>query len=103
MAVLTLGYYFRYFSPYTNLLIPFGLSPRDYYSADYYPLIPWFGYYLIGYGAAFWLKKRGYFDEIFSGSFIGGTILAFVGRRALFLYVIHVPIIYVLLVFFFNR
>lgn len=37
---------------YSNsiLLIPFGIPPRDYFSADYYPLFPWFGYYLIGQG-----------------------------------------------------
>lgn len=32
------------------LLIPLGYPPPDYYSADYYPLIPWIGYYLIGQG-----------------------------------------------------
>ena len=101
MVMLVVWYYFRYFSPDTYLFIPLGLYPRGYYSADYYPLIPWFGYYIIGYGTAYWLKKRGFFDDIFSGSFIGGAALAFMGKHSLLLYSIHVPIMYGILSIFY--
>lgn len=102
IIILIGGYYFRYHYVDTQLLIPFWFYPSDYYSADYYPLIPWFGYYLIGYGVAYWLKKRGYFEEIFSGSFIGGATFASVGRHSLLLYIIHVPIVYGILSIFFQ-
>lgn len=97
IAFLVAGYSLRYADADTYLLVPLGLYPRDYFSADYYPLIPWFGYYLIGHGMAYWLKKRGYFESLFSGAFIGIAPLAYVGRHSLLFYVIHVPIIYVLL------
>lgn len=57
-TLIVISYYVRYIDTNTYLLVPLGLYPRDYFSADYYPLIPWFGYYLIGYGSASWLWKR---------------------------------------------
>ena len=78
----------------TDLLIPLGLIPNDYYSADYYPIFPWFGYYLIGYGAASWLYLSGYFDTLFAGSYSILRPLAYIGRHSLLVYVLHIPIIY---------
>lgn len=44
---LIIGYMISPLSVDTDLLIPLGLTPLDYYSVDYYPIFPWFGYYLI--------------------------------------------------------
>jgi len=58
MSIIVIGNYMWRFPLHTSFLIPFGLHPADYYSADYYPLFPWFGYYLIGFGVAHWLVNR---------------------------------------------
>lgn len=63
---LIFGYCMNLISVDSDFFIPLGLISFDYYSADYYPLFPWFGYYLIGYGVASWLYLSGYFDTIFA-------------------------------------
>ncbi|MBC7503488.1 DUF1624 domain-containing protein [Candidatus Gracilibacteria bacterium] len=94
IIVLVLGYFLNRLDVNTNLLIPFGLTPPVYYGADYYPLFPWVGYYLIGYGAASWLIRRGYFDTLFTGSYPILGPLSYVGRHSLLIYILHVPILY---------
>jgi uncharacterized membrane protein len=49
IAIIVIGNYMQIFPLDTFFLVPFGLYPPEYYSADYYPVIPWFGYYLIGF------------------------------------------------------
>ena len=66
IVCLIIGYIISPMSVDTDLLIPLGLMPIGYYSADYYPIFPWFGYYLMGYGVASWLSLRGYLDTLFS-------------------------------------
>lgn len=63
---LIIGYCMSLISIDSDLFIPLGLISLDYYSADYYPIFPWFGYYLIGYGVASWLCLSGYFDTLFA-------------------------------------
>lgn len=94
---LLVGYYINPISVDTDLLIPIGLTPMDYYSADYYPIFPWFGYYLIGYGVADWLHRIRYFARVFSGSYTFIQPLASMGRYSLLIYVVHVPIVYIVL------
>ncbi len=66
IVCLIIGYTMGPLHVDTDLLIPLGLIPIDYYSADYYPIFPWFGYYLMGYGVASWLYLSGYFDTLFA-------------------------------------
>jgi uncharacterized membrane protein len=72
------------------------LYPPEYYSADYYPVIPWFGYYLIGFWISHWLRGNVLFDRIFLGTIFWDTVFAFLGKHTLFFYIIHVPIIYII-------
>ena len=94
---LIVGYYVSLISVDTDLFIPIGLISVDYYSADYYPILPWFGYYLIGYGVADWLHRIRYFARVFSGSYRTLGPLSYVGRHSLLIYVLHVPILYVVM------
>ena len=43
----------------TPLLIPLGITPNNFYSVDYEPLLPWFGVFLIGIAIAAYLYPRG--------------------------------------------
>ena len=74
-----------------NLLFPFGIYHGDFYSADYYPLLPWL--FVFGIGCA--LAVRFPPDRL--PAFCFQKIcppLEFLGRHALILYIIHQPVIY---------
>ena len=66
------------------------LVNKTFHSADYYPLIPRFGIYLIGMGISkiFYTEKRNIFWKTFNIKPIN-----FVGRNTLLIYIIHQPII----------
>ena len=76
----------------TSLLLPFGLVPPDFATVDYFPLIPWFGVVLIGYslGYTIYIRRKPPSFSIFNSQF---SILAWPGRNALIIYLIHQPII----------
>ena len=86
-------------SPY---LFPLGWHTRDFFSADYYPLFPWFGVLLLGY--SFWIFLEKYnFQWVFSfwasHSWVQ-KFLRFFGTRALLVYLIHQPLIIALFFLF---
>lgn len=84
-----------------NYLFVFGFYKPPLYELDYFPLIPWFGIVLLGiYGASqvygntidskFEVKKTNSFVYFFSQC----------GRHSLFIYLIHQPIIVIMLKLF---
>ncbi|MEK7590603.1 MAG: heparan-alpha-glucosaminide N-acetyltransferase [Patescibacteria group bacterium] len=83
----------------TSFLLPLGISPRFFSSVDYFPLIPWLGVILIGMSAGqmFYtgnLRWRpGSFDAV-------PLFLSWPGRRALWIYLLHQPVLIVLLSLF---
>lgn len=74
-------------------LFPFGFTTPDFYSADYFPILPWFFLFLLGY----YLYKF-HFVEKYSNIFAPKRIepLGFLGRHALLIYVLHQPVIYLI-------
>jgi uncharacterized membrane protein len=96
-----LWYYLNSISADSILWIPFWLYPPSYFSADYYPLFPWFGYYLIWYGSAFWLSNYWIFDSIFTYNIFEFSLFEFMWRHSLLIYVLHVPIIFAVIQFIF--
>ncbi len=76
----------------TPWLYPLGLCPV-YGASDYVPLIPWFFAFLIGTYIGVWAKE-GKFPKTLYKSRV--PFLATVGRHALWIYVLHQPIIYLL-------
>ena len=79
-----------------------GFRPAQFYSVDYFPLLPWFGLVLIGiffgnllypdYSREFQLANFSYFSVI--------KIFCFLGKHSLFIYLIHQPLIIALLYLF---
>ncbi len=78
-----------------------GLPTKSFRSADYFPLVPWFFLYAVGYFIAkpilknakikeFLAKKTAHFKTAFSA-------FSFVGRHTLILYMLHQPIVYAIL------
>ena len=72
-------------------LVPFGLRYAGFASADYFPLFPNFGFFLLGavIGRMLYAKKQSLFPSIRANRF-----LCFCGRHSLAIYLLHQPILY---------
>ena len=79
-------------NPGTNILAPFGIYILGFYSADYFPILPWTGVFLLGT----YLGKALYSERVSLLKFEPKLQrpFAFVGRHALLVYIVHQPIIY---------
>ncbi len=81
---------------YANDLTAFlGFPPADFFSTDYFPLIPWFFLYLAGYGIyGIMSGERG--DSGIKAFLKEGSCppLEFIGRHTLIIYMLHQPVIY---------
>jgi uncharacterized membrane protein len=79
-------------------LLPLGIHPQGFTSVDYTPLFPWFGVVLIGMGIGEFLYPGG--ERRFTAPHIPESIvppLSFLGRHSLLIYLVHQPIIILLL------
>jgi uncharacterized membrane protein len=74
-------------------LYPFGITTPDFYSADYFPILPWTFLFIAGYFLyKFNIPQK--FSRVFEPKRI--KPLGFLGRHALLIYVVHQPIIYLI-------
>ncbi|MBE6914343.1 MAG: DUF1624 domain-containing protein [Ruminococcaceae bacterium] len=74
-----------------NFLYPFGFRTREFYSSDYYPLLPWGFLFLIGACFGKYIEKHAD-HPLLQRSF--SAALTFVGRHSLLIYVLHQPLLY---------
>ena len=72
-------------------LFPLGLPRYDFYSSDYFPLIPWFFLFLTGFFVWGCLKDR------VKTALPGKNHLGWMGRHSLTIYLLHQPVAYGLL------
>ncbi|MBQ3064934.1 MAG: DUF1624 domain-containing protein [Clostridia bacterium] len=72
----------------------FGFPSYDFYSTDYFPLLPWYFLYLTGFFLYRIAKKHDLFRFLYRPSI---PVLSFMGKHSLPIYMIHQPLIYVLL------
>ena len=77
----------------------FGFPGPDFYSTDYFPLIPWFFLYVTGWFLYRIFERRGWLG-IFSKPRV--PVLGFVGRHTLPIYMAHQPVIYAVLTVVFS-
>ncbi len=80
----------------SDLLVPFWLISPHYFSADWYPLFPWFWYMLIGHGAAYWTKYFSLLSLLRGPHARSISPILTIGRHAFFIYMLHVPILYLI-------
>lgn len=84
------------------LLFPLGILYPNFFSLDYYPLFPWFGFVLTGMGLGSMLyTPRGKFLKRI-GSLHYPRWLLLAGQRALLLYFVHQPVLLLILFFLFG-
>jgi uncharacterized membrane protein len=97
-----LGAYLKGFVFNFYWLFWLGFRPAQFYSVDYFPLLPWFGLVLIGiffgnllypdYSRKFQLANFSHFSVV--------KIFCFLGKHSLFIYLIHQPLVIALLYLF---
>jgi uncharacterized membrane protein len=96
-GIILLGFLIRDISGPAYLLW-LGIHPDLFYSVDYTPLIPWFGVVLIGMFAGKILYPEGrkiFLADLKPPSLVRG--LMFLGRHSLLIYLLHQPVIIIIL------
>ena len=72
-------------------LYPLGFTAPGFFSADYFPLLPWFFLFLLGTGLGGWcLRNRE--SQILTAPL--PRMLTWPGRHSLMIYVLHQPVLY---------
>lgn len=98
LLLAALGLYFAAHPLAWSGVLPYvlGVGPGS-YSADYFPLLPWMGYFLTGavLGTLLYRQKRSYFQAHGQGK--AWRPFRFLGRHALWAYLLHQPLVYGLL------
>lgn len=75
----------------TNLLMPLGIYSPSFYSGDYFPLLPNIFIFLFGYFLGRYFLCRGFPETLYKKR---SGFLSFLGRKALIIYIVHMPLIY---------
>lgn len=96
IMLVGLGIYFHYYPPAATGLIPgsLGINSIGFFSADYFPLLPWCGYFLIGaaIGSNLYPERKSYFPQHGQEKMLKPFL--FMGKHALLFYILHQPIVY---------
>ena len=80
---------------HTELLVPLGIRPSHFVSLDYFPLLPWSGVVIAGSVLAPYLLRT--MHTYAHRKRNATSLLTFPGRHALFLYLVHQPILILIL------
>ncbi len=78
----------------TVLLIPFGLIPSGFSSSDYFPLLPNFGFFLLGsaLGKTLYRSKQSLLPRVNDRNFVL-RFLQGCGKQSLWIYLLHQPLL----------
>lgn len=75
-------------------LMPLGIMPRVFASSDYFPLMPYFGFFLLGsvLGKTLYRQKQSLLPKV-DPKFFLLRFFAFCGRQSLWIYLLHQPVL----------
>lgn len=92
--LIGLGFYIKNFIVSYPWLVWFGLRFENFYTLDYFPLLPWFGVVLLGiyFGKLLYPKGKRRFNVNLENKY-----LSFLGKHSLVIYLIHQPILILLI------
>jgi uncharacterized membrane protein len=99
LIILAVGFYLQSFSFNFPWLLWLGFIPKNFFTFDYWPLLPWFGVTLLGmfFGNSLYENGRRNFKiKDFSNATIV-KFLAFLGRNSLTIYLLHQPLLIMIL------
>ncbi|WP_333870703.1 heparan-alpha-glucosaminide N-acetyltransferase [Desulforamulus putei] len=94
-AVIWAGSCFQQITMPNSLLAPLGLLGPDFYSVDYYPLVPWLGLFLYGVAVGKMIYKEK--KSLFPAFPLRQNLINTLGRHSLSIYLLHQPVILLLL------
>lgn len=100
IAILLLGYRCMQLTLPTAWLFPFGLVNASFCSIDWFPLLPYTGWYLLGFfaGKQLYTPPVSHLPERLAQHTLS-RFLCFCGRHSLMIYLLHQPLLYALLFF----
>lgn len=90
LAIIAAGFYAQTALPELLWLLPF-----DFQTFDYFPLLPWSGFMFVGMWIGNYIKKA----KSMQSRILDKTI-AFLGRHSLLIYIVHQPILLLVLYLF---
>lgn len=79
------NWYSRWISTYL------GLPPRDFWSSDYFGLLPWIFLFITGYFLYRVFEKRQWMEILSKGR---NRVLEKIGQHSLLIYMVHQPLVY---------
>ena len=98
-ATILAGMYLLEFSFDFPWLLWLGFTPRNFYTLDYFPLLPWLGIVMLGIYAGNMIYPNGArkfrIKDLSESAPI--KLLSFLGRYSLIIYLIHQPILILVL------
>ena len=103
VAFTVLGFWMETVTVSVNWLFPLGLrSAGFYFGSDYFPILPGFGWFLIGaaVGKTAYRKKASLMPKVNADFFLLRG-LRFIGRHSLWFYLLHQPVMFVIVYIFF--
>lgn len=94
IALSVLGLLFGFYTVSVPYLYPLGLISPGFESADFFPLLPYFGYFLLGaaFGKRYYKSRKSLFSN-----FPALPFFRFCGRHTLLIYLIHQPVLIVVI------
>ena len=99
IAIIALGILVSSFSFNFPWLLWLGLAPENFFTFDYFPLLPWFGVVLFGIfaGNLFYSRGKRRFNIPNAGDFAPVRLLCSLGRNSLLIYFLHQPLLVALI------
>lgn len=89
---------------YRNLLTAyFGFPAKDFYSTDYFPLLPWLFLFLAGYFAYYVFQQKKWLGRLDWNSRGIGKVFEWLGRHSLAIYLAHQPLLYFIFCLLFGK
>ena len=99
VILISAGLYLKTLTVNFPWLIWLGFTPGQFYTVDYFPLLPWFGVILIGIFIGNKLysdyKRKFYLIDLSRFRYIRS--LCFIGRHSLIIYFLHQPVIIIVI------
>lgn len=93
-VIIVIGLLLRSIAVESPWLLWLGLIPNNFYTLDYFPLLPWFGVVLVGlfFGRVLYPDCKRVFSIRERNNFLT-KFFCFLGRHSLLIYLLHQPVL----------